>query len=133
MSELISEKTPKNIVFLLILAFIFLGACSQSTESNNPTSTESNNPTWVNELIMKFQNEPVGNPPQSIYRYEYNGQTVYYTPPQCCDIPSILYDSEGNEICLPTGGIDGRGDGRCPDFVQERTNETVIWSDSRTR
>ncbi len=91
------------------------------------------NPDWIKALITKYQNEPVGNPPQSIWRYDYNGRTVYYVPPQCCDQFSTLYDANGNEICAPDGGITGRGDGRCLDFFQERKNERFIWMDSRTR
>ena len=91
------------------------------------------NPAWVDELIRKFQSEPAGNPPQSIWRYDYNGQTVYYVPSQCCDQFSALYDAGGREICAPDGGLTGRGDGRCPDFFTKRTNEKLVWQDSRSR
>ncbi len=80
---------------------------------------------------MKFKNEPVGNPPQSIWQYEYNGQTVYYVPPQCCDQFGQLYDASGTLLCAPDGGFTGRGDGKCPDFFKVRTNEVLIWKDSR--
>lgn len=93
----------------------------------------SGNPSWVNQLIVQFQNAPPGNPPQSIWRYDYKGQTVYYVPAQCCDQFSVLYDSKGNVICAPDGGFTGGGDGRCPDFFRERKNEVLIWRDSRTR
>jgi hypothetical protein len=56
---------------------------------------------------------------------------VYYLPPRCCDIFGNLYDSQGQIICHPDGGIAGHGDGRCPDFLNQRTNETVIWRDTR--
>ena len=108
-----------------IFIFLFLiCSCSQSTQSENPD--------WVNELINEFQSKSVGNPPQSIWCYEYKGQTVYYVPPQCCDQFSKLYDANGNIICAPDGGFTGRGDGRCPDFFEERTNEKLIWEDPRS-
>jgi len=111
--------------FLLstILMAILLG-CSHSTEPNG-------NPDWVNALISKYQSEPVGNPPRSIWRYNYNGERVYYVPPQCCDQFSALYDNQGNIICAPDGGFTGAGDGRCPDFFSKRTDEQLIWKDSR--
>ena len=109
---------------LLIIFLIFFSTCSQSIQSENPDC--------IDELIIKFQNEPVGNPPQSIWRYEYNGEIVYYVPPQCCDQFSILYDSECNFICAPDGGFSGRGDGRCPDFFTNRTNEKLVWKDPRS-
>ena len=95
--------------------------------------TSSGNPEWVDQLIQQFERDPVGNPPQSIWRYKYNGQVVYYVPAQCCDMYSTLYNADGNVFCAPDGGIDGRGDLRCPDFRSQRTDETLIWKDSRTR
>ena len=86
----------------------------------------------MNRLIADFQSKPVGNPPQSIYRYEFNGGTVYYVPPQCCDQYSVLYDSNGNVICAPDGGLIGRGDGRCADFLQQARNKQLVWQDNRT-
>jgi Tol biopolymer transport system component len=113
-------------VSCLVLALILLSvACSSSTELENPP--------WVWKLIVQFQLQPVGNPPQSIWRYEWEGRTVYYIPPQCCDVFSSLYDAEGTLICAPNGGIDGRGDGRCPNFLTERTNERLVWEDIRAR
>ena len=97
------------------------------------TPTPSTNPVWVDQLIKQFEGEPVGNPPQSIWRYKYNGQVVYYVPAQCCDMYSTLYDAAGAVVCAPDGGIDGRGDLRCADFGSQRTDEALIWKDSRTR
>jgi hypothetical protein len=107
----------------LIISLIIFSTCSQSEQSENPDCTD--------ELIIKFQNEPVGNPPQSIWRYEYNGETVYYIPPQCCDQYSILQDAECEIICAPDGGFTGHGDGNCPDFFTNRTDEKLVWKDSR--
>ena len=33
-------------------------------------------------------------------------------------------------ICYPDGG---GGDGRCPNFFQDRKNEVLVWRDARTR
>ena len=108
----------------LIVCLAVLCACSLSEESENPDC--------IDDLITKFQNEPVGNPPQSIWRYEYNGETVYYVPPQCCDQCSILSDAECETICAPDGGFTGQGDGNCPDFFTNRTDEKLVWKDTRT-
>ena len=96
-----------------------------------PTPT-SEIPDWLTSLIKRLENEPIANPPASITRYEYNGQTVYFIPQRCCDIFSDLYDSDGNIIGHPDGGITGKGDGRAPDFMELRRNESVIWRDQRT-
>ena len=96
------------------------------------TQTVNENPEWLTKLIQKLESEPVANPPAFIAQYEYKGQLVYYLPPQCCDVPSILYDANGNIICHPDGGITGMGDGRCVDFSDERKNERITWKDQRT-
>jgi hypothetical protein len=115
----------KSILSVLYaLCFLILG-CSQSTSSDNPD--------WVEIKIEEFKSQPVGNPPQSIWQYDYKGQPVYYIPPQCCDQFSALYDAKGNIIGAPDGGISGRGDGRITDFFTERNNGKLIWKDSRQR
>jgi hypothetical protein len=115
-----------KLLNMVIVAIIFiLAGCSQSTQTGNPA--------WVDKLIQQFESDPVGNPPQSIWSYGYNGQVVYFIPAQCCDMYSTLYDASGNVICAPDGGITGRGDGKCPDFSSKRTHEQQIWKDSRTR
>jgi YHS domain-containing protein len=87
----------------------------------------------VDQFISTFESEPVGNPPQSIWQYEYKGQAVYFIPAQCCDQFSQLYAATGNLLCAPDGGFIGRGDGRCPDFFAFRSAETLIWQDPRSR
>jgi YHS domain-containing protein len=117
----------KNITILIaILLSSFLVSCTNSTPADG-------NPEWVKNLIATYEKDPVGNPPQSIWQYEYNGQTVYFIPAQCCDQYSKLYDANGTVICAPDGGFTGQGDGKCPDFVQMRKNEKLIWNDPRTR
>jgi hypothetical protein len=115
----------RALKLLIALAFVLAAACAPPAQSNNPA--------WVDQLIAEFERAPVGNPPQSIWRYDYNGQTVYYVPAQCCDMFSTLYDAEGNVLCAPDGGLDGRGDGNCADFRTQSTGETLIWQDPRAR
>ena len=125
-----------RVLFYLVTIFLFLvAACSSVTQTENPQpqSTQIEIPAWVSRLIEQYKGEPVGNPPQSIWRYEYRGQVVYYVPAQCCDMFSTLYDADGNEICAPNGGITGKGDGRCDDFLSQRIQELLIWQDPRQR
>jgi YHS domain-containing protein len=114
----------KYILFFAILLPIFLIGCARS-----PVPDE---PKWVQNLVASYEKDPVGNPPQSIWQYEYKGQTVYYIPPQCCDQFSKLYDAGGVVLCAPDGGFTGQGDGKCSDFSRERKNEKLIWQDPRT-
>lgn len=115
-----------KITLLATVAIIFiLSAYSPDTQSENPA--------FVVALIKQFESDPVGNPPQSIWSYDYSGQTVYFIPAQCCDQYSTLMDATGSVICAPDGGLTGKGDGKCPDFFTKRSNEHLIWKDSRTR
>lgn len=116
------SKLHRIVVILLLTA---IAACSHSDQRENPQ--------WIDQLIGKYQSEPVGNPPQSIWRYKYWSQTVYFVPQQCCDMFSTLYDADGNVVCAPDGGFSGSGDGRCPDFFNARTDEELVWKDTRTR
>jgi len=111
------------------------GACSGTSAAVTVTADSAKTCTatfaacdsaWLNSLIDQFRNEPVTNPPRSIYQYDYNGKTVYYVPPICCDQYSTLYDACGNVICAPDGGFTGNGDGQCPDFFTARKNEKII-------
>lgn len=88
-------------------------------------------PYCIDDKINEIRSGHIWNPPAKIYSYIYREQTVYYLPPRCCDIPSILYDENCNEICNPDGGFSGGGDGRCPDFFSSRTNGKLIWEDIR--
>jgi hypothetical protein len=115
----------KTQMLMIVVVIFLLVGCSQATQTGNPA--------WVDQLIKQYESEPVGNPPLSIWRYEYTGQVVYFVPARCCDIYSILFDADGNELCAPDGGIQGVGDGRCTDFFSQRTNEQLIWKDPRTQ
>lgn len=93
----------------------------------------SEEPKWVQDLIAKLQAEPVANPPAFLIRYSHAGTSYYYLPPRCCDIPGKLFNAEGKAICAPDGGLTGKGDGRCPDFVHGLKNGVKIWEDQRER
>lgn len=95
------------------------------------SSAASNFPPHVERLIDAHKTAPKTNPPAAIWRYSYHGEVVYYFPPVCCDVPSALYDNSGKYKCSPDGGITGQGDGKCPDFFQSRTDEYLLWRDSR--
>lgn len=70
---------------------------------------------------------PSEGSPQSITRYHYKGQTVYYMVAPCCDKFNIAFDSACNILGYPDGGYTGRGDGKMPDFHKEATNGKVVW------
>ena len=114
-------------VWSLAIMTATLTACGAAGSASDPTPV----PAPVAKLIHEPQSQPPANPPAYIASYEYEGRVVYYVSPQCCDIFSDLYDASGQLICHPDGGLTGHGDGRCPDFLSQRTNETILWRTNR--
>lgn len=100
-------------------------------DKNLPDKMPRGIPECIQKKIISIAEHPVWNPPAKVYSYQYKGQTVYYFPPRCCDIPSLLYDENCNFICSPDGGLSGGGDGQCSDFSSTRTGEKLIWEDTR--
>lgn len=118
-------KTIISILHAFVISFLLtLISCNKPDVSSDSLSC-------IKTLIGKIQSENVKNPPLSVWQYDYNGQTVYYIPPYCCDMYSDLYDEHCNLICHPDGGITGMGDGKCADFFSKRKNEKLIWQDQR--
>ena len=121
-------------IWLAVVAIAGMGVLVQGqVAAPGQAAQKTTPPEWVTTLIKTLEGEPVANPPARLAQYLYRGQTVYYLPPRCCDIPGTLYDVKGAVMCAPDGGFNGRGDGKCPDFFAERKNEQIIWRDTRRR
>ncbi|HEU5147574.1 MAG TPA: hypothetical protein VFT90_12700 [Chryseosolibacter sp.] len=113
---------PNSLIILSFVAFM-----QQCGGEDVPKGT----PDCIHKMITLIAKDDVWNPPAKVYRYIYNGKTVYYIPQRCCDIPSQLFDENCQLICSPDGGFSGGGDGRCKDFFDTRTDEKLIWEDDR--
>lgn len=85
-----------------------------------------NVPDWLAKWVADLEAGKVEFPPQSITKYQYQGQTVYHVVKQCCDQFSDLLDAEGNLIGHPDGGITGRGDGETQ-FSPSNLKGEEIW------
>lgn len=94
-------------------------------------SDTTHRPTWLKNRIDAILAERKRNPKIRILTYQYHDQTVYWESAPCCDQFSILYDTKGQVICNPDGGITGKGDGKCADFNKNKTNEKMVWQDPR--
>ena len=88
-------------------------------------------PAWLKARIKAVLGERKRNPITRMLRYTYGGQTVYYISAPCCDQYSEVLDTKGKLVCQPDGGITGKGDGKCPDFDKNKTNEKLVWQDPR--
>jgi len=121
------------VTALAVAAAFFLGCyASHSSSGDLEIMLDPEElPQWVLKLIDDLSSQPVATPPAYIARYWYRNQTVYFVPGTHPDQPSTVYDVNGVVLCSPGGGLDGVGDGKCPDFFDERTNEVIIWKDTR--
>jgi hypothetical protein len=110
------------------------GLVAWGCDGSSPTSPAVPSPplpSWAAALITEIESQPVTNPPSSLYRYRYHGETVYFRPARCCDVSSDLFDRAGSVLCHPDGGLSGSGDGRCTDFFEARSAEELLWHDPR--
>lgn len=106
------------------------GLLSAACGAGNPAAPDGR-PAWLASLIRELEAQPVANPPAFVAKYQYRGEAVYFLPARCCDVWSTVYRTDGTTLCHPDGGVTGHGDGQCPTFLKERTNEQIVWRDPR--
>src|SRR5687767_7516823 len=103
----------KYIIILLATQFLFSGQ----------TCKKESLPTCI-ESMTKGNTSDI---PLRIDEYEYNGGRVFYVTEECCDKFNPVYDGSCQMICAPSGGITGKGDGKCPDFASHARFVKTIW------
>jgi len=97
-----------------------------------PTPAAARPTGGLQAKIAELQAKPKGNPAYTIWSYSWQGQKVYLASEQtCCDQYLTLYDECFRALCAPSGGFSGKGDGRCPQFYQDATDQQLVWRDPR--
>lgn len=92
----------KTTLFALISTLI---SCTHAAEKNAP-------PAPPQSLTSKLETHYA-----VAGEYTYNGKHVFLVKPtKCCDIPEMLYDKDGNKICMLGGGFANQTDEKCKDF-----------------
>src|SRR5438128_830274 len=84
-------------------------------------------PACIQKMIEGFHATPRFSPYIRIDQYLYRGKLTYFATSSCCDRFNPLFDGECNQICAPSGGFIGRGDGKCTDFDETATKVGNIW------
>jgi hypothetical protein len=108
---------------------LFIAACISSCAAQNPAVPMV--PSCIAKRIEELKSQPKQNPPASIEQYEYMGKTVYLFSAPCCDFYNVLVDENCNQLCAPSGGFTGKGDGKCPNFNKEAKYIKLVWKDER--
>ena len=112
----------KFIILLLALPLI-----NEKCNSKNKSEV----PACILQRIEDIKKENKWNPPAEINEYEFGGKTVYLITSNCCDQYNSLVDSNCQVLCAPSGGITGKGDGKCNDFGTLAKLTRQIWKDER--
>lgn len=107
-----------------MLPFSFL-LSTQCSKQNNQI------PSCIQQRIDEIKTQPKWNPPAEVKEYIYQGKHVFLFSADCCDQYYTLVDENCNYICAPSGGITGKGDGKCADFSSAAKLVKLIWKDPR--
>ena len=122
----------------IIPLFLLAIACGNTKKTTLPVVSEVNNPSTpikkienippcLADQLSKIQANQYENPPVQVDEYEYNGRTVYLFTSECCDQYNVLFDDNCKGFCAPSGGVTGRGDGKCGDFKTNGKLVRNIW------
>lgn len=109
-----------------VLFVVFLALASRTC--NKPKTAT---PECISNRIEQIKKEPRWNPPAQVNEYTYNGQQVFLFSSNCCDQYNEVYDANCNYVCAPSGGITGKGDGKCSDFLENAKHIRLVWKDER--
>jgi hypothetical protein len=119
-------------LFTLTLAVwvAFAQACSQVREG---VPAEDKLPLWLVANIAEYDRLPLEQTPREIWKITHKGRPTYFVISRCCDMFNPLLNAKGLEICSPSGGIIGAGDGECSNPVDAGTEPEFVWSHPAVR
>ncbi len=85
-------------------------------------------PAWLETRVATWERQDQSDADGiSVSRLQHKGAATYLVYAGCCDRYNTLYDAAGRELCSPSGGIDGEGDGMCPVPVDPGTKAVTVW------
>ena len=120
----------KHWIVIAALVLLALG-CRSGKDSTTSEATGWQNwkhPDWLRQEIIHWEDEGLQNPPIQINLYSFKNDTVVHISAPCCDQFSRLFSMDGTFLCHPDGGITGRGDGKCPDFIESSEWLYLVWN-----
>jgi hypothetical protein len=84
-------------------------------------------PRWLQMRIAGFGRSSAQATPLSIWAVRYKGEPAYLFFATCCDQFNQLYDKSGQNVCAPSGGFTGSGDGRCTEPLEPTNGQRLVW------
>lgn len=88
-------------------------------------------PLCIRDRIAEIKKQPRRNPPARVNEYRYRGKRVFLFSSSCCDQYNEVVDENCNLVCAPSGGLTGRGDGKCAGFNDSAMLVRLVWKDER--
>lgn len=123
----------KYLLLLLVIPVLAATECGKKKKIDEKTpivgTTLDSLPVCVQKLIVDGKKETASSALLEVDEYIYKGKKVYLAKAQCCDFYDLLYDENCKELCAPTGGFSGRGDGKCPDFIKDAKLIRSVWKE----
>ena len=113
-------------LYIAVALIFLLFSTQQCSKKKSPDMS-----VCVQKKINEIKKEPRWNPPATVNEFLYNGKTVYLFSSDCCDQYNMVYDSQCNYVCAPSGGITGKGDSKCEDFNTTAKHIRLVWKDER--
>lgn len=121
-----------KLLTTISIALILISCGTNKKLTSTPSSAAASvMPACLQSIVDSMASIP-NNAPQSVTRFSYNNQQVYYMVSPCCDKYNVVYDSSCNVLGYPDGGYTGKGDGKMPGFRDAATNGTIVWSKDTT-
>lgn len=134
----------KYLFLLLVIPFLSASECGKHKKESKTApiivtdettgkngETKDSIPPCVRKLIDAESKLSPPNTPVQVDEYVYAGKKVYLITAHCCDQYNMLYDEDCTELCAPSGGFTGRGDGKCKDFDSTAKHVKLIWKASK--
>jgi hypothetical protein len=121
-----------KLILILALPVLIIIECGNHKSKTSSRTGEPGGsiPACIKQQIEAIRKEPKRNPPAQVDEYIYNGKKVFLFSANCCDQYNMLYDSSCKIICAPSGGITGKGDGKCTDFSATAKYVKLVWSET---
>jgi hypothetical protein len=122
----------KLILVLMAIPFLVASECGKKKKTGEEQKevveqVKDSVPACVRRMIDEGNSKTPSNAPTQVSEYLYKGKKVYLTTAPCCDQYNGLYDDNCQHLCAPTGGITGKGDGKCPDFSTTAKFVRLVW------
>ena len=113
---------------LLISVLLTGGALSHAQENTAPTPL----PGWLAAKIAEYEamsvRDAARGAPIEIWRIQHKGQPAYYFISAGYDQYDPLFSATGQQLCSPSGGFSGFGDGKCPKPVDKGSKVDFVWA-----